>query len=198
MDRFTGPSRQSAAAFTIWFTGLSGTGKSTLASALGSYLKNAGLPCELLDGDEIRHGLCRDLGFSKPDRDENVRRIAYVASLLNRHDVIAIVAVIAPYREARLKARKTCERFVEVFVDCPLQTLIQRDVKGLYGKALSGELKHFSGVSDPYERPEAPDIYLNSGRQSVEESIQLVVSKLIDLQYLPEISSREARARLSA
>jgi adenylylsulfate kinase len=173
-------------AFTIWFTGLSGAGKSTLARALGSYLESLALPFELLDGDELRHELCRDLGFSKQDRDENVRRIACVAKLLNRHEVIAVVAAIAPYRDARLKAREMCGRFVEVFIDCPLKTLIDRDTKGLYHRALTGDLEHFSGVSDPYERPEEPDVYINSASQSQEESIAVVLTRLSELQLLPE------------
>jgi adenylylsulfate kinase len=183
-------------AFTVWFTGLSGAGKSTLARALASHLRDLSLPHELLDGDEIRNGLCRDLGFTKQDRDENVRRISYVASLLNRHDVIAIAAAISPYRDARLKARELCRRFIEVFVDCPLKTLIQRDTKGLYHRALAGDLEHFSGVSDPYERPESPDIYINSESQSQEESVAMLLSRLSELQYLPK--AHRAWKQLSA
>jgi adenylylsulfate kinase len=179
------PLRAASRAFTVWFTGLSGSGKSTLANALTSHLKSLSLRYELLDGDAVRNGLCRDLGFSKADRDENVRRIAYVAGLLNRHDVIAVVAAISPYREARLRARETCDRFVEVFVDCPLKTLIQRDVKGLYQRALAGDLKNFSGVSDPYEHPESPDIYINTASQPPEASVGALIAKLHDLGHLP-------------
>ena len=173
-------------AFTVWFTGLSGAGKTTLARALASYLEDVSLPYELLDGDEIRNGLCRDLGFSKQDRDENVRRLAFTAKLLNRHGVISIVAAISPYREARLKAREMCGSFVEVFVDCPLNTLIQRDTKGLYHRALAGELEHFTGVSDPYELPEAPDIHVHSNSQSEEESVTFLLARLSELQGLPK------------
>jgi adenylyl-sulfate kinase len=172
-------------AFTVWFTGLSGAGKSTLARALGAHLNDLSLRYEVLDGDEIRTKLCRDLGFSKEDRDENIRRISYLASVLNRHDVITIVAVISPYRAARQKAREMCERFVEVFVDCQLPTLIQRDVKGLYRRALAGDIQNFSGVSDIYEPPETPDIYVNSNSQTKEESFEVVLSGLRKLRYLP-------------
>jgi len=173
-------------AFTVWFTGLSGAGKTTLARALASYLDDVSLPYELLDGDEIRNALCRDLGFSKQDRDENVRRLAFIANLLNRHGVISIVAAISPYRDARLKAREMCGSFVEVFVDCPLNTLIQRDTKGLYHRALAGELEHFTGVSDPYELPEAPDIHVHSNSQSEEESATFLLARLSELQGLPK------------
>ncbi len=185
-------------AFTVWFTGLSGAGKSTLAKALAAHLEDVSLPHKLLDGDELRHGLCRDLGFSKRDRDENVRRIASASKLLNDRGVICIVAAIAPYRAARLQAREICGRFVEVFVDCPLPTLIQRDPKGLYQRALAGKLEQFTGVSDPYERPEAPDIYINSDSETEEESLGLLLAGLSDLRYLPVASAEWFRNKLSA
>lgn len=190
--------RYDGGAFTIWFTGLSGAGKSTLAKALAAHLADVSLPHQLLDGDELRHGLCRDLGFSKRDRDENVRRIASASKLLNDRGVISIAAAIAPYRGARLQAREICERFVEVFVDCPLPTLIQRDTKGLYQRALAGKLEHFTGVSDPYERPEAPDIYINSDSETEEESVGMLLTRLSDLQYLPAASAEWFRNKLSA
>jgi adenylyl-sulfate kinase len=171
-------------AWTIWFTGLSGSGKSTLASALAAHLRNLKLPYELLDGDEIRRELCRDLGFSKQDRDENIRRIGYVARLLNRHGVISIVAAISPYRHARDEVRAKIPRFFEVHVDCPLDVLIQRDVKGLYHRALAGELDHFSGISDPYEPPLAPDAYVNSGAQSEAESLSVILARLVHLGWI--------------
>ena len=192
------PRRYDGSAFTIWFTGLSGAGKSTLAKALAAHLEDVSLPHKLLDGDEIRHGLCGDLGFSKRDRDENVRRIASASKLLNDRGVIAIVASIAPYRAARLAAREMCGRFVEVFVDCPLQTLIQRDTKGLYQRALAGELEQFTGVSDPYERPDAPDIYINSDSETEEESVGMLLTRLSDLRYLPAASAEWFRKKLSA
>lgn len=165
-------------ALTIWFTGLSGAGKSTLARGLSQHLVKQGVRHEVLDGDELRHTLSKDLGFSKEDRDENVRRIAQAASELNSNGVAAIVAAISPYREARLRARAQCDRFVEVFVDCELDALIQRDPKGLYRRALAGEIENFSGVSDPYEAPEKPDIYINSARQTEEECLALLIAKL--------------------
>ncbi len=184
--------------FTIWFTGLSGAGKSTLAQAVAGHLEDVSLAYELLDGDEVRNGLCRDLGFSKRDRDENVRRLAYVANLLNRHGVISIVAAISPYCDARRKARETCQSFVEVFVDCPVKTLIERDPKGLYQRALAGELEHFTGVSDPYESPEAPDIHIDSGSLTQEESVTLLLDKLSELKGLPGVRQAWKEKKLSA
>ena len=151
---------------------------------MSEHFRQLGLRHERLDGDELRLTICRDLGFSKEDRDENVRRIAQRARELNEAQQIAIVAAIAPYREARARARLACGRFVEVFVDCSLETLMKRDTKGLYKRALAGELAHFSGVSDPYEPPERPEIYVNSDLQSEEESLAAVVGGLTDLGYL--------------
>jgi adenylyl-sulfate kinase len=171
--------------WTIWFTGLSGSGKSTLATALAAHLRSLSLKHELLDGDEIRRALCRDLGFSKQDRDENIQRIGYVAGLLNRHGIIAIVAAISPYRATRDEVRSKIPRFFEVHVDCPLDVLIQRDVKGLYHRALAGELDHFTGISDPYEPPLAPEAYVNSGTQSQAESLAVILAKLAERGCLP-------------
>ena len=171
-------------AFTVWFTGLSGAGKSTLARALASHLEELSVAHQILDGDEVRRSLCRDLGFSKEDRDENIRRIAAAAADLNRNNIVAIVAVISPYRAARLRARELCGRFVEVFADCSLETVIERDVKGLYRRALAGEIPHFSGISDPYEAPENPEIYVNSTSQSEAQSLQHVLDRLAELRYL--------------
>lgn len=170
--------------WTIWLTGLSGSGKSTLANALAEYLDGYGLPYELLDGDVIREGICRGLGFSKEDRDENIRRIGYLAQLLNRHNVISIVAAISPYRQAREAVRKQIPKFMEIHVDCPLETLVQRDVKGLYHRALAGQLDHFTGISDPYEMPVDPDVYVNSGKQTPEESLGIILRKLEELGWL--------------
>lgn len=171
-------------AFTVWFTGLSGAGKSTLARALSSHLTRLSLAHQVLDGDELRRTLCRDLSFTKEDRDENIRRIAAAAADLNRANIIAIVAVISPYREARQLARELCGRFVEVFADCSLETVIKRDVKGLYRRALAGEIPHFSGISDPYQPPVNPEIYVNSTSQSETESIQHLLQRLAELHYL--------------
>lgn len=172
--------------FTIWFTGLSGAGKSTVANALVARLRDMGRSVELLDGDEVRKNLSSGLGFSKADRDANIARIAYVAKLLSRNGVVAITAAISPYRETRDSARAEIPNFVEVFVDCPLEVCEQRDVKGLYKKARSGEIKQFTGISDPYEAPENPEITLHTHEESVEESVNTVISKLAQLGFLPE------------
>jgi adenylyl-sulfate kinase len=170
--------------WTIWFTGLSGSGKSTLAGKLAAYLDNDALPYELIDGDVVREEICRGLGFSKEDRDENIRRIGYIAALLNRHNIISIVAAISPYRQARDRVRGKISKFLEVHVDCPLDTLVHRDVKGLYHRALAGQIEHFSGISDPYEAPVRPDVYVNSEGQTPDESLGVIISKLEELGWL--------------
>lgn len=155
--------------FTLWFTGLSGAGKSTLSQAVADELKRRGRSVERLDGDEVRRELSRGLGFSKQDRDENIRRIGFVARLLSRNGAVAIAAAISPYRDVRDEIRRGHEApFVEVYVECPLDTLIKRDPKGLYARALRGELSNFSGVSDPYEPPVAPEITVHTGDDTVE------------------------------
>lgn len=171
--------------WTVWFTGLSGAGKTTLARGLASYLEAVSLDYELLDGDQIRTELCRDLGFSKEHRDENVHRIGYIARLLNRHNIIAIVAAISPYREAREQIRAQIRHFVEVHVDCPLNVLVARDPKGLYRRALEGKLPHSTGVSDPYEPPISPELYVNSAEKSPDEELALLLKQLIQLRLLP-------------
>ncbi|WP_424951705.1 adenylyl-sulfate kinase [Deinococcus sp.] len=152
----------------VWFTGLSGAGKSTLASALYERLSAQGERVELLDGDAVRENLSRGLGFSKADRDTNVRRIAFVAGLLARHGVTVLVSAISPYRGTRDEVLAGLPNPVEVFVDAPLSVVTDRDVKGLYLKALAGEIEHFTGVSDPYEAPLAPDLHLRTDRKTVE------------------------------
>jgi len=161
----------SGSGFTLWFTGLSGAGKSTLAGAVRDEIVARGRLVEILDGDEVRTNLSKGLGFSKEDRDTNVRRIGYVARLLSRNQIVAITAAISPYGEVRDEVRRAHEApFVEVFVDCPLDELVRRDRKGLYAKALRGEIAHFTGVSDPYEAPASPDIHVHSDRETVDES----------------------------
>lgn len=165
---------------TIWMTGLSGSGKSTVANLLAGRLRKAGAKVEILDGDVVRTHLSKGLGFSKEDRDTNIRRIGFVCGLLSRHGVIAIAAAISPYRQIRDEVRASTVNFVEVFADCSLDTLVARDVKGLYKKALAGEIKNFTGVSDPYEAPEAPEVRIDSDRQTPEESTDAVWNYLVE------------------
>jgi adenylylsulfate kinase len=178
----------------IWLTGLSGAGKTTLAQSLAKRLKAAGLQVETLDGDEVRENLSRGLGFSKADRDTNVHRIGYVARLLARNKVTVIVPVIAPYRETRNDVRRLIEndhsQFVEVFVRCDLQTLIERDVKGLYKKALAGEVKNFTGISDPYEEPLEPEILVDTVAESVHQSEARILAKLHEFGLFDEYTAQ--------
>jgi adenylyl-sulfate kinase len=167
--------------FTVWFTGLSGSGKTTLADMLYDELKHKrGLKVEKLDGDVVRTNLSKGLGFSKEDRDTNIRRIGFVCSLLTRNDVIAIASAISPYRAVRDENRALVgsDRFVEVYCEVPLDVAIERDVKGLYKKALSGEIENFTGVSDPYEPPPNPEVAVNSGTESVESSFARIITYL--------------------
>jgi len=170
--------------FTLWFTGLSGAGKSTLSQAVAEALRQRGFNVERLDGDEVRQRLSHGLGFSKQDRDENIRRIGFVARLLSRNGAVAITAAISPYREVRDEVRRSHDApFIEVFVDCPLEVLITRDPKGLYAKALRGEIAHFSGVSDPYEPPLSPDLTVHTDREDVDASRDAVL-RLLEARHL--------------
>src|SRR6266545_4699311 len=164
--------------FTIWFTGLSGAGKSTLSRAISEILRSRGRNVEILDGDEVRENLSKGLGFSREDRDTNIRRIGYVCHLLTRNGVIAISAAISPFRSIRDENRKRIGNFVEVFVKCPLEVLVQRDVKGLYKKAIAGEIKDFTGVSHPYEAPLHPEIVVETDKESVEQSMNKIIRYL--------------------
>jgi adenylylsulfate kinase len=164
--------------FVLWLTGLSGAGKSTLARTVTVALADRGHRVELLDGDEVRTNLTQGLGFSRADRDTNIARIGYVAGKLAKHGVAVVVAAISPYREARGKVRASVENFVEVFVDAPLETCAQRDPKGLYAKALAGEIANFTGVSDPYEPPEDPELVVHTDREPVERSAEHVLDTL--------------------
>ncbi|TMF06480.1 MAG: sulfate adenylyltransferase [Chloroflexi bacterium] len=170
--------------FTIWLTGLSGAGKSTLARALEQALRDRQRHVEVLDGDEVRENLSKGLGFSKEDRDTNIRRIAYVAKLVSRSGGVAITAAISPYRGIRDEARAQTGPFVEVFVRCPLDVLIKRDTKGLYARALRGEIAQFTGVSDPYEEPLAAEVVVDTDVESIEESARKVLHRLESLGYL--------------
>ena len=174
----------SSKGFTLWFTGLSGSGKSTISVQIAKRLRDSGRNVEILDGDEVRTNLSKGLGFSKEDRDTNIKRIGYVAKLLSRNGTIAITAAISPYREVRDHCRKEIGNFVEVFAKCPLEALIKRDVKGLYKKALAGEIKEFTGVSDPYEEPLNPEVVVLTDTETVEQSTEKIIKKLEDLGYL--------------
>ncbi len=164
---------------TIWLTGLSGAGKTTLGCALEERLRREGRQVELLDGDTVRKHLCRGLGFSREDRDENIRRIAFVASLLARHGVIVIVAAISPYRAARQEARELIGNFLEVWVNAPLEVCEMRDPKGLYRKARAGQLKAFTGIDDPYEPPLEPEVVCRTDAEALQESVDKVLRELV-------------------
>jgi len=178
--------------FTLWFTGMSGAGKSTISGLLERRLRAHGAQVEVLDGDEVRTFLSRGLGFSKEHRDENIRRIGYVCELLSRNGVIAIAAAISPYRAVRDEVRARIHDFVEVYVECPVETLTQRDVKGLYKKALAGEITQFTGISDPYEPPLHPEVTVNTSRDTPEESADRIWATLEHLGFIS--FDRSARA----
>ena len=170
--------------FTIWFTGLSGAGKSTLSEVVEHRLKARGRKVEILDGDIVRTHLSKGLGFSKEDRDTNIKRIAFVCGLLTRNDVACISAAISPYRETRDWARQHIGNFVEVYVSCPIDACRRRDVKGLYKLADAGTIKGFTGVDDPYEEPEHPELVVETDKETVEESVSRIILKLEELGYL--------------
>ena len=165
--------------FTLWFTGLSGAGKTTISTIVERELRDRGSRVEVLDGDVVRENLSKGLGFSKEDRDTNIRRIAFVADLLSRNGVPAITAAISPYREIRDEARELMgDRFIEVFVKASVEVCAERDVKGLYEKAFKGEIKEFTGVSDPYEAPQSPEIRIESEHEEPEESARRILELL--------------------
>jgi adenylylsulfate kinase len=175
--------------FTLWFTGLSGSGKTTITTHLVKELRRRGVPLEVLDGDIVRENLSKGLGFSKEDRDTNIRRIAFVANLLSRNGVPVITAAISPYREIRNEARELMDgRFVEVYAKAPLEVCEERDVKGLYAKARSGEIKEFTGISDPYEPPENPEILVETDKQSPEDSAKQILDYLEERELIPRAS----------
>jgi adenylyl-sulfate kinase len=168
----------------LWFTGLSGAGKSTLAEALVPKLRAHGKKIEILDGDVVRTHLSKGLGFSREDRDTNIARIAFVAHLLARNGVTVMVAAISPFRETREKARALIGDFVEIHIAPPLDECIKRDVKGLYKKAIAGEIPQFTGISDPYEEPLSPEIKLDTSSISIDEGVARILTKLRELGYL--------------
>ncbi|HEX8186381.1 MAG TPA: adenylyl-sulfate kinase [Blastocatellia bacterium] len=192
--------------FTLWFTGLSGAGKTTLARLIESELQARGNKVEVLDGDIIRTNLSKGLGFSKEDRDTNIRRIGFVCNLLTRNNVIAIAAVISPYREVRDEVRRYIGSFVEIYVRCPLEVLAERDVKGLYKKALAGEIKNFTGVDDPYEEPLAAEVVVETDSETPEQSVARIITKLEEMSLIAaakpagysEEDEEEVRRRLEA
>ena len=175
-----------ARGFTLWLTGLSGAGKSTLATAVGHELRRRGVRVEVLDGDEVRQNLSKGLGFTREDRDTNIRRIGYVAKLLARNGVVVITAAISPYRAVRDEVRREIGAFVEVYVKASLDECVRRDTKGLYRRALAGEIPQFTGVSDPYEEPLRPELVIDSEREVVGESAARVIGRLVELGYVRE------------
>lgn len=175
----------SSAGFTVWFTGLSGAGKTTISTLVAERLREAGAQVEVLDGDEVRRALSPELGFDKADRDTNIRRIGWVCELLARHGIVAVVAAVSPYRATRDEVRGRVGRFVEVHVDAPLHVLSERDTKGLYTRAQSGDLAGLTGVDDPYEPPIDPEVTcFSDGSETPEQSASKVLRKLDELGYL--------------
>lgn len=169
---------------TVWFTGLSSAGKTSIALAVERALKARGYKVEVLDGDIVRQKLTKGLGFSKDDRDENIRRIGFVAHLLTRNGVMVLVAAISPYRAVRDEVRRQNGDFVEVYVNAPLEVCERRDVKGLYKKARLGQIRNFTGIDDPYEPPVNPDVECETDREAIEESMTKVLAKLEELGYV--------------
>ncbi len=168
----------------LWFTGLSGAGKTTISKVVAEKLKQRGQKVEILDGDIVREDLSKGLTFSKEDRDINIRRIGFVAHLLSRNGVVAITAAISPYKAIRNEIREMYDNFIEVYINAPLEVCEQRDVKGLYAKARSGEIKNFTGIDDPYEPPDNPEITCCTDQESLDESVAHVISSLEKLGYL--------------
>ncbi|MFS0517927.1 adenylyl-sulfate kinase [Nostoc sp. UIC 10607] len=176
--------RQPESGVTVWLTGLSGAGKTTICQFVENKLRMQGYRVEVLDGDAVRQNLCKGLGFSKEDREENIRRIGFVAHLLARNNVIVLVSAISPYREIREEVRQNIPHFIEVYVNASLEVCEQRDVKGLYKKARAGKIKHFTGLDDPYEIPLFAEVECKTNQESVAESATKVLEKLGELGYL--------------
>ena len=177
--------------FTVWFTGLPSSGKTTVAKLVENEFRARGLKVERLDGDIVRQSLSRDLGFTKEDRDKNIERVTFVAKLLTRNSVAVVTSFISPYREKRDQARKEIRCFVEVYAKCPVEVCMRRDPKGLYEKALAGEIENFTGISDPYEEPLNPEVVIETDRETPEESAAKVLAKLEELGYIPEVTGEE-------
>ena len=183
---------------TVWFTGLPCSGKTTLALKLSAELKKRGILCEDLDGDITRKYLSKGLGFSKEDRDENIRRVGFVCSLLTKHGAVTTAAFVSPYRSIRAEIREMIGNFVEVYVKCSLDKCIERDVKGMYKKAIAGEIKNFTGISDPFEEPEKPELVIESDKESEDESLKKLLDKLEELGYLQPGRQGHRHPRLPA
>jgi adenylyl-sulfate kinase len=181
--------------FCVWLTGLSGAGKTTIARLLEVRLLASGAPVEILDGDVVRTNLSKGLGFSREDREENIRRIGFVCELLARNGVTAIAALISPYRDARDSVRRRIPSFVEVHLTCPLEVLIQRDVKGLYKEALAGRVSHFTGISDPYEPPVNPEVVIDTSLECPAQSVEKIWTRLESLRLVPEAVVHGGRPR---
>ena len=177
---------------TVWTTGLSGSGKTTIARALQKQLSERGVKVEILDGDIVRTNLSKGLGFSKEDRDTNIRRIGFVANLLSRNGVVAITAAISPYRAVRDEVRESTERFVEVYVEAPLEVCESRDVKGMYAKARAGEIKGFTGIDDPYEEPLEAEVTCHTAKETVDESVTKIIAYLEAAGYIPNLAEATA------
>ncbi len=173
--------------FTAWFTGLPCCGKTTIAKKIYKILKDKGYKVEHLDGDIVREDLTSDLGFSKEDRDENLKRVTFVAKLLTRNNVIVLATFVSPYRKRRQRSKKQIGNFVEIYVKCSVEECKKRDVKGMYKKAIAGKIKNFTGVDDPYEEPLNPDLVIDSEKETVDESVSKVLKKLKDLDYIQNL-----------
>ena len=172
--------------FTVWFTGLSGAGKTALAFVVEDELRARGLKVERLDGDIVRRHLTKDLGFSKEDRYKNIERVTFVAKLLTRNGVAVLCSFIAPYRDMRALSRAEIGNFIEIYCKCPLEVLIQRDIKGLYKRALAGEISNFTGISDPYEEPLNPEVVCKTDEETIGESVAKIIDKLEEMGYIPK------------
>lgn len=170
--------------FTLWFTGLPCSGKSTIANLVAEELRQRGLKAERLDADIIRKHLWKELGYSKEDRDENIRRVTFLAKLLTKNGIVVLTSFISPYRELRDYARREIGNFVEIYVRCPVEVCIQRDARGMYKKALAGEIPNFTGISDPYEEPLNPELVIDSDKEALEESVSKVMTKIRELGYI--------------
>jgi len=168
---------------TVWFTGLPCSGKTTIADRVAKILRAEDYKVERLDGDIVRQGLTSDLGFSKEDRDENIKRISFVSNLLTRNGVVVLATFVSPYKERRNLSRNEIKDFVEIYTRCSFEECLRRDVKGMYKKALAGEIKGFTGVNDPYEEPENPELIIDTDKESLDESVRKVMNRLFELGY---------------